>query len=159
MIVLENEMASNVYCWQNLCKCTGATLKVIPSPVNEQRNLTAALLEALDETVAVLALSIVHWCDGSMINIEEIAQRVHSYPDDSKPFFIIDGTQSIGALPIDIMQLQPDYVTCSVHKWLAGPYGMSLVYLHPKHHNTWQPIDHHERSRKGSDQASWDEEG
>ena len=55
--------------------------------------------------------------------------------------------------------MKPSFVACSVHKWLNGPYGLSLVYVSPAHHVEWGPLDHHERSRLGSDQADWDEVG
>jgi dTDP-4-dehydrorhamnose reductase len=33
------------------------------------------------------------------------------------------------------------------------------MYVAPEFHSTWEPIDHHERSRVGSDQPAWDELG
>ena len=55
--------------------------------------------------------------------------------------------------------VKPAFVVCSVHKWLNGPYGLSLVYVSPVHQVEWGPLDQHERSRLGSDQADWDEVG
>ena len=37
--------------------------------------------------------------------------------------FVIDGTQSIGALPFDVARIQPDLVVCAAYKWLLGPFG------------------------------------
>jgi nucleoside-diphosphate-sugar epimerase len=68
---------------------------------------------------------------------------------------LLDGTQSIGIEPFDVQQIQPDLVTCSVHKWLLSPYGTSLLYLHPRHHDTWQPLDQHDRSRLGKNEPEW----
>eukprot|EP01036_Dinobryon_divergens_P054051 gene54051-72237_t len=107
-----------------------------------------AIISAIDEKVEVIAVSHTHWCDGSLIDIEAISTKLSTL-SYRKPFLIIDATQSIGAIPFDIQKLQPDFVACSIHKWLCGPYGMSLMYLHPDHHNIWQPLDHHERSRLG----------
>ena len=38
-------------------------------------------------------------------------------------------------------------MAASVHIWLLGPHGQSLVYIHPKFQSCWQPLDQHERSR------------
>ena len=41
---------------------------------------------------------------------------------------IIDGTQSVGALPFDVQKIQPDALICGGYKWLMGPYSMGLAY-------------------------------
>jgi hypothetical protein len=58
-----------------------------------------------------------------------------------------------------VAAIRPDFVACSVHKWLCCPYGMSLVYVAKKWHREWEPLDMHERGRHGSDDATWDTVG
>ena len=41
---------------------------------------------------------------------------------------IIDGTQSVGALPFNIKKINPDALICAGYKWLMGPYGIGLAY-------------------------------
>jgi len=36
--------------------------------------------------------------------------------------------------------VKPAFIACSVHKWLNGPYGLSLVYVSPVHHVEWGPL-------------------
>jgi selenocysteine lyase/cysteine desulfurase len=42
---------------------------------------------------------------------------------------IIDGTQSVGALPFDARRIEPDALICAGYKWLMGPYSIGLAYL------------------------------
>jgi selenocysteine lyase/cysteine desulfurase len=42
---------------------------------------------------------------------------------------VVDGTQSIGALPFDISLVQPDLLVSAGYKWLMGGYGVSLAYF------------------------------
>lgn len=162
VLLLEKEMASVVYPWQHACQVTGAKIVTAPFPnwgsAEQATGWTEAILSLINANTAVLALPHVHWCDGSLIDLRIISMYLQQLPEDSRPLLIIDGTQSIGALPFDIQLIQPDFVACSVHKWLLSPYGMSLVYLHPRFRSTWQPLDQHERARLGSDQSWWDEE-
>ena len=72
---------------------------------------------------------------------------------------MLDGTQGIGVLDLDVSVLQPAAVACSVHKWLLGPYGVSLLYLSPQLRSRAAPMEYHERALKGSFSAEWDEEG
>lgn len=157
IMVVENEMASHVYCWQRLCKETGATLFVVPTP--EDNDWLATIIHHFDPSVVVLALSSVHWCDGSLINLQALSKYLETL--ECKPYVIIDGTQSVGAHPINMVELDAvDFMACSVHKWLNGPYGCSLIYVHPRNHNNWLPLDHHERSQKNVlNVREWDEIG
>lgn len=160
VIILEKEMASVVYPWQYGCNEVGSHLKIVPSPdwSDPDANWTRSILNALDSTVAVLALPHVHWCNGSYIDLAAISNHLQTLPADSRPLLIVDGTQSVGALEFDISVIQPAFLACSVHKWLLGSYGLSLVYLDPALVSTWEPLDLHEQARLGSDQPSWDEE-
>ena len=69
--------------------------------------------------VAVVALPQCHWSDGSTIDLEEVAKvcQKHNIP------LVLDLTQSVGMMPIDVRTLQPAFLCASVHKWLLGPYG------------------------------------
>ena len=48
---------------------------------------------------------------------------------------MIDGTQSVGAMPIDVEKINPDFLVVSGYKWLLGPYNLGLCYINPKYHN------------------------
>jgi selenocysteine lyase/cysteine desulfurase len=161
IIALQNEMASNVYPWQEACRVTGANFLVVPRPT-PPFTWAEAIIDALHrhvDSTAALALSPVHWCDGSSIDIKKVSEYLLHIEESKRPWLILDGTQCIGAQTFDVGELQPDFVACSVHKWLMCPHGVSLMYLHPRHHSTWSPLDFHERSRLGSDESSWDSVG
>eukprot|EP00854_Cymbomonas_tetramitiformis_P008228 gene8228-9778_t len=75
-VVLQNQMASNVLPWQDLCKRCGGELHVVPRP--ENYDWSAAVLRELNrlgKQVAVVALPNVHWTDGSHIDLELIGAR------------------------------------------------------------------------------------
>lgn len=158
VLLVESEMGSAVYPWQDACKHTGATMKVVPSP-SMTGSWVEAIIHELDDQVAVIAVPHVHWCDGSFIDLEKLSQHLDARFGSNRPLLIIDATQSLGVLPFNVAAIKPSFVCCSVHKWLCCPYGMSLMYVAPEFHNIWEPIDHHERSRMGSDQPAWDELG
>ena len=165
ILVTESEEDSNVFPWQNICAHpeSQATLQVVPRPMLSSQtsashvdsSWSSAIIHQLQQEdvlgpVAIVALSCVHWCEGSLLGGEAVAAYLQTLPANRRPYFIIDGTQSIGALPFDVMALGADFVACSVHKWLLSPYGTSVMYLHPRHHQTWLPLDQHERYRLGS---------
>ncbi len=50
-------------------------------------------------------------------------------------YLIIDGTQSIGALPFDQKKIQADAIICAGYKWLLGPYSIGVAYYGPRFDN------------------------
>ena len=47
---------------------------------------------------------------------------------------VLDLTQSLGALPFSVRDVQPDFAVAACYKWLLGPYSVGLLYVAPK----WQ---------------------
>jgi len=54
--------------------------------------------------------------------------------------FIVDGTQSVGAIPIDVEACHIDVLICAAYKWLLGPYSIGLAFYHPDF-NKGEPIE------------------
>ena len=42
---------------------------------------------------------------------------------------VIDGSQSLGALPFAVQEIRPDAVICAGYKWLLGPYGIGFAWF------------------------------
>ncbi len=43
--------------------------------------------------------------------------------------FVVDGTQSVGALPIDVTTFHIDALVCAGYKWLLAPYSIGFAYF------------------------------
>jgi selenocysteine lyase/cysteine desulfurase len=89
------------------------------------RGWNQRLLEAIDINTRVVALGHVHWADGTKFDLARIRQR----SKEVGALLIIDGTQSVGALPFRVPDFQPDALVCAGYKWLMGPYSLGLAYL------------------------------
>ena len=53
---------------------------------------------------------------------------------------VIDGTQALGQISVDIEKLQPDFYIASCHKWLFGPKGTGILYLNKDFLNDTPPL-------------------
>ena len=129
VVVAAEQFPSNYYPWQRLTEQAGAALRVVAPPLSERRGeaWNAALLSAIDASTAVVALSHVHWADGTRFDLAAIRQRTR----EVGALLIVDGTQSVGALPFDVSALQPDALICAGYKWLLGPYSVGVAYYGP----------------------------
>ncbi|HNP20170.1 MAG TPA: aminotransferase class V-fold PLP-dependent enzyme [Fulvivirga sp.] len=127
VVVIGEQFPSNYYPWKRLCDENRGKLITISAPKGEDRgkHWNEAIFDAIDESVAVVAMANVHWADGTLFNLERIRKRTK----EVGALLIIDGTQSVGALPIDVAKLQPDALICAGYKWLLGPYSIGLAYF------------------------------
>ena len=125
--LLSEQFPSNYYTWKELADRTGAHLKIIQAPQDLYRrgqNWNELILDALTDEVAVISMGHIHWADGTKFDLPAIRARCN----EIGALLIIDGTQSIGALPFDQKLIQADAIICASYKWLFGPYSIGIAY-------------------------------
>jgi len=128
IVVLHDQFPSNVYSWRSLASQKNAIIKIVPRP--DDNDWTPALLESIKDNTAVVAVSNCHWTDGTLIDLEKIGERCRS----RGAALVIDGIQSLGALPFSVERVQPDFLVAGAHKWLLGPYSYGFCYVDTKWH-------------------------
>ena len=87
------------------------------------RDLTQALMDAVDETTGVIAVGSVQYATGTLVDVGRLAksaQRVGA-------FLIVDATQAAGAMRVDTSTVEADAVVTSGYKWLGGHGGVALA--------------------------------
>jgi selenocysteine lyase/cysteine desulfurase len=72
----------------------------------------------------------VHWSDGGLIDLEKVGAALRLQGAS----FLIDATQGVGVMAIDVRRLDPDFVIFPTYKWLLGPYGRAFLYVARRHH-------------------------
>ncbi len=130
-IVVANEFPSDYYTIQQWCRQNNKELKIIEAPDqlhHRGSKWNEALLQSITATTAAVVLSSVHWSDGTTFDLQKIGEKCNAI----NALFIVDGTQSVGALPIDVSAFKIDALVCASYKWLMGPYSIGLAYYSEK---------------------------
>jgi selenocysteine lyase/cysteine desulfurase len=65
----------------------------------------------------------------------------------------VDATQSLGALPLSVKEVQPDYLVAAGYKWLMGPYSQGYLYVAPSQREG-RPLELNWITRQGSEDFS-----
>ena len=128
IVVVGEQFPSNVYCWQKATAQNHAELRTITAPAapkNRGEQWNTQILEAIDSRTKLVAVAHFHWSDGTRFNLEALRKR--TWEVGSR--LVVDGTQSVGAFPFDVQEIQPDALICAGYKWLLGPYGIALAYF------------------------------
>jgi selenocysteine lyase/cysteine desulfurase len=152
VVIPGDEFPSNVYGWRELCKARGAAVRMVPRPPDAQhpaRAWTERLLEAIDRDTAAVGLSSVHWTDGTRFDLAALGRRAR----EVGAYYIVDGTQSVGALPFDFAAVQPDLLVVAGYKWLLGPYQCGFVAVGDRLIGG-SPIEHNWINRERSEDFS-----
>jgi selenocysteine lyase/cysteine desulfurase len=144
ILVLAEQFPSNVYTWRALAERTGGEMVTVARPPDA--DWTRAVLARLDERVAVAALPHCHWIDGGLLDLAAIGARSREVGSA----LVVDATQSLGALPLDLAAVRPDYVVCPGYKWLLGPYSLGYLYVAPAHRDGL-PLEQNWIARAGSE--------
>ncbi|HEY1368386.1 MAG TPA: aminotransferase class V-fold PLP-dependent enzyme [Gaiellaceae bacterium] len=99
---------------------SGARVVVAPTLGRPASEALDAILGAVTERTRLLALSHVAWTTGQVFPVDELKERT-GLP------VLVDGAQSVGAIPVDVGAL--DFYTVSCQKWLCGPEPLGALYI------------------------------
>jgi len=139
IIILQEQFPTNVYVWQKLAAKYKAKIITVKAPelkAHRGEEWNKQILNIINPKTAVVALPHVHWADGTLFDLENIRQKTK----ENDALLIIDGTQSVGALPFSVKKIQPDALICAGYKWLMGAYGLGVAYYSEKF-NEGKPIE------------------
>nr|WKN39833.1 aminotransferase class V-fold PLP-dependent enzyme [Tunicatimonas sp. TK19036] len=149
VIVVGEQFPSSVYPWHKRIAEAKAELRTIRAPVtlkNRGKQWNEQVLEAINAQTCMVAIPHTHWSDGTKFDLMAIRQRTR----EVGALLVVDGTQSVGALPFHVADIQPDALICAGYKWLMGPYGLTLGYF-SEYFDEGEPLEEGWISRYGSE--------
>ncbi|KPF67978.1 hypothetical protein IP84_11600 [beta proteobacterium AAP99] len=129
IVVLGEQFPSNIYAWQPLI-AQGAHFRVVSAPNGEQRaaRWNAALLEAIDADTVLVAMEQAHWTDGTLFDLTAVGRRAR----EVGAWFVIDATQTVGVMPLDVHAVQPDALVAHCYKSMLSNYGLGFAWYGPR---------------------------
>ncbi len=122
IVVSQMEHHSNIVTWQRVARERDAELRVIP--LTREGTLDMAIAEEyLDERVKLLAICHASNSLGTINPVKELTERAHAMGAR----VLLDGAQSVPHMPVDVTDLDCDFLAFSGHKML-GPTGIGALY-------------------------------
>jgi cysteine desulfurase / selenocysteine lyase len=122
IVISEMEHHSNIVPWQLLCQRTGATLRWF-GVTDDGRLDESALDDLVNERTKMV--SLVHMSNilGTINDVSRIVARAHSVG----ALVLLDCSQSVPHLPMDVTALGADFIAFTGHKML-GPTGIGVLW-------------------------------
>ena len=122
IVLTISEHHSNLVPWQRVAQARGAKLKYIYLNADCTLNLDEVDQKISDRT-KIVAVTHVSNVLGLKNDIKTVADKVHSVG----AVIVVDGSQSVPHMPVDVQALDADFLAFSAHKML-GPMGFGVLY-------------------------------
>ena len=152
IMMMENEHTSHRYAWYELAKQKNARVVTVPRRPDEPwSHALVVAIHASDAPVSVVAGTIVHWFEGTSVDIEAVSDAVHAVGAS----LVMDGTQWVGAVPFDVSRVRPDFLSFATYKFLLGPYRLAFLYANKAWQDNGRPIEFHSWNRVGGDRSDF----
>jgi len=114
---------STVYPWSRVAANTGAEIRLAES--KNGYSATDAIISLIDKNTSVVCISHTEFSNGHTYDLEVLSELTHK----KGAIFVVDATQSAGAIPIDVKKNKIDVLVAGSYKWLCGPFGSAFMYI------------------------------
>jgi kynureninase len=127
------DFPSMQYIWDAQEK-VGATIEVVHSDDNVSIS-TDEIVEAIDDSTALVALSHVSFRSSNRIDVEPVVERAHKHG----ALVLLDIYQSAGAMELRASDWEVDFLVGGTIKWLCGGPASGYLYVRPGLQSQLQP--------------------
>ena len=114
------EFPSNYLTWTKLA-ASGVEVRLVDVP--DRKFTVDKLRPHVDGRTRVVAVSQVQYYSGYQVDLAAFGQLCHEH----NALLVVDGTQSIGAVQLDMASSGVDALVVSAHKWMLGPLGIGFM--------------------------------
>lgn len=135
ILTFDGEFPSCVYPFQALSS-RGISLELVPKRDGLPDEDLLVLKIGRGDVVAVV-VSWVQFANGYVADLERIGNACRA----AGAFFIVDGIQGAGTMPINVHELPIDIFASGAQKWQLSPWGTGFVYVHKDLIETFDPHD------------------
>ena len=125
ILVSEMEHHSNLVPWQLLAQERGADLRFLRVN-NEGRLMLDGLDVLITDRTRLIAVTHVSNVLGTINPVKGIVKKAHKYG----ALVLLDAAQSVPHMPVDVQDLDCDFMAFSGHK-MMGPTGVGVLYAKP----------------------------
>lgn len=137
ILTSQAEHHSNYLPWVRLAQRYGVRLEFIPLDQKAEFDLEQfySLVDKYQDMIKLVALGHVSNVLGIINPVKKIIKKAHTYQIP----VLLDGAQSAPHLPLDVQDLEVDFLAFSGHK-IYGPMGSGVLYINPSCLDKMEPF-------------------
>jgi len=125
IILMHNDFPADILPWLALEE-KGVVIRQVKA--RKQVIAPSELLENITDRTRLFCIPHVHTFTGVVLDIKWFSEICR----EKGITFVLNITQSVGTMPIDLSQLSVDAIVSAGYKWLCGPYGTGFCWIKPE---------------------------
>lgn len=146
VLAMYDQFPSNYYSWRRKALAADAEIHIVNREAGQTwAEALAAAIDELGDRIAVATLEGHHWASADAVDLGAVIPKLR----EVGARVVLDLTQTIGACPLDIGKLAPDFMVAAGYKWQFSPYGVAYFYV-DKNHFDGIPIEEGWINRDGA---------
>ena len=130
IVAFTEEFPANYYPWKRLEK-SGVQVEWLSvfDPIEK--------IDAACRGARMLTISFVQYVSGYRADLEALGEICRQ----RGCFFVVDAIQGLGAFPVDVGKAGIHALSSDGHKWMLGPEGCGVLYIHPELRERVEPVE------------------
>ena len=119
----DSEFPAIVYPWLNLEKLKRIRNVMIPSMKGQIK------IEDIEKVIKENKVKVLTISSVGFLGFRNDLKTINKICKENNCFFVVDAIQSMGACPIDVKELEIDFLAAGSQKWMMSPAGVGFAYI------------------------------
>lgn len=128
VVLLDGDFPSVTLPWLRVAEESGVELRFVATREDPALANAAVIRDYVDERTAAICVGHVQYAGGQRLDLG----LLRDVAETAGAFLIVDATQSLGAVTVELNETPVDLLVASSHKWLCAPHGAALCYFGPR---------------------------
>lgn len=134
IVIVDGDFPSHEATWKPIADRYEVTLKIVT--FEEPSQISENVSKMIGPKTKIVSLSHVRYDDGSRLNVKPVASACH----ENDSLLLLDVSQSIGIVPLDVSTLNADILVGVGYKYLMGPWGTGFLWVSPNAFEQLRPL-------------------
>ena len=138
VLMSDHEYGAMIWCWERAAQRQGLTIRTFPLPTmpRDPGEIVEAAAKAMTPRTRLLFFSHVLSPTGLVLPAKELCAAARK----RGIFTVVDGAHAPAMIPLNIDDVNADFYTGNLHKWLLAPSGAGFLAIGRGNHDRLQPL-------------------
>jgi isopenicillin-N epimerase len=127
-----------IWCWERVAQRQGLTIRTFPLPTmtTDPAEIVQAAVKAMTPRTRLLFFSHVLSPTGLVLPAKELCAEARR----RGILTVVDGAHAPVYIPLNVSDVNADFYTANLHKWLLAPSGAGFLVIGPGNEDRLQPL-------------------
>ncbi len=138
ILMSDHEYGAMIWCWERVAQRQGLTIRTFPLPTmaTDPGAIVEAATRAMSPRTRLLFFSHVLSPTGLVLPAQELCAEARKRGIIS----VVDGAHAPVYIPLNVSDVNADFYTANLHKWLLAPSGAGFLVIGPGNEDRLQPL-------------------